>query len=110
MNTSKTCDNGGQKRKSMDRSHNIIDPSSIRTKGCGKRLKSSKEKSTSKSRLCRGCGHRGVSHDKRNCPSLQQGSTIDNHHNSDDDTYEEELASIAGPDNLDNLRKFAKQF
>ncbi|XP_042432199.1 protein FAR1-RELATED SEQUENCE 5-like [Zingiber officinale] len=73
MNIGKTCDNRGQRKKSMDESPNIIDPSLVRTKGCGKRLKSSKEKSTSKSRLCRGCGHRGVSHDKRNCPMLQQG-------------------------------------
>ncbi|XP_074561432.1 protein FAR1-RELATED SEQUENCE 5-like [Curcuma longa] len=96
MNNSRTCNNESQMKKSMDERLGIIDPPYVRTKGCGKRLKSSKEKSTSKSRLCHGCGHRGVSHDKRNCPILQQGSTVDNHHNSDDDTYEEGLASIVG--------------
>ncbi|XP_074583474.1 protein FAR1-RELATED SEQUENCE 5-like [Curcuma longa] len=100
MNNSKKCDHVSQRKKSMDETPVIIDHSLVRTKGCGKRLKSSKEKSTAKSRLCHGCGHRGVSHDKRNCPSLQLGSSIDNHHNSDDDTYEEEMSSIAGFNNI----------
>ncbi|XP_042458601.1 protein FAR1-RELATED SEQUENCE 5-like [Zingiber officinale] len=99
MNISRTCGNGSQRKNSMDEAPNIIDPSSVRTKGCGKRLKSSKGKSISKSRLCRGCGHRGMSHDKRNCPILQQGSII-NHHNSDGDTSKEDLASIAGSNNM----------
>lgn len=34
-------------------------------------LKSSKENSNSNDRQCHGCGCRGVSHDKRNCPNLQ---------------------------------------
>ncbi|XP_074568528.1 protein FAR1-RELATED SEQUENCE 5-like [Curcuma longa] len=94
MNISKKCNNVSQKKKSMDETPVSIDPSSVRTKGYAKRLKSSKEKSTSKSQL------RGVSHDKRNCPILQQRSSIDNHHNSDDDTYEEEMSSIVGSNNM----------
>ncbi|XP_074591173.1 catalase isozyme 2-like [Curcuma longa] len=78
----------------MDEPPVVSDPSLVRTKGCGKRLKSSKEKAVAKSRLCHGCGNRGVSHDKRNCPLLQQGSSIDNQHINDDDTYEP-LASMA---------------
>ncbi|XP_074576130.1 protein FAR1-RELATED SEQUENCE 5-like [Curcuma longa] len=93
MNISKACSIGSQRKNSMDGTLGVIDPSLVRTKGCGKRLKSSKEKAISKSRLCRGCGHRGVSHDKRNCPILQQRSTIDDHDNSDDDTNEEDLTS-----------------
>ncbi|XP_074566345.1 protein FAR1-RELATED SEQUENCE 3-like [Curcuma longa] len=73
LNISKKCNNVSQRKTSTDGTRDIIDPSSVRTKGCGKRLKSSKEKSIPKSRLCHGCGHRGVSHDKRNCPLLQQG-------------------------------------
>ncbi|GER31687.1 FAR1-related sequence 5, partial [Striga asiatica] len=46
----------------------VCDPEPIRTKGCGKRLKSSKEKAISLSaRSCSLCGQRG--HDKRKCPS-----------------------------------------
>ncbi|CAA0825605.1 Protein FAR1-RELATED SEQUENCE 5 [Striga hermonthica] len=46
----------------------VCDPEPIRTKGCGKRLKSSKEKALSQSaRSCSLCGQRG--HDKRKCPS-----------------------------------------
>ncbi|XP_074557556.1 protein FAR1-RELATED SEQUENCE 5-like [Curcuma longa] len=96
INISTKGDSGSQKKKSMDRTAVIIDPSLVRTKGCGKRLKSSKEKAISKSRLCHGCGHRGVSHDKRNCPLLQQGSSISLHNDNDDDTYEEEFPSMAG--------------
>ncbi|XP_042374006.1 uncharacterized protein LOC121967690 [Zingiber officinale] len=100
MNNSKICVDGSQRKKSMDDSLGIIDPSSVRTKGCGKRLKSSKEKSISRSRICRECGHRGVSHDKRNCPILQQKSTEGNYHNSIDDTYEADLTSLAGSNNM----------
>ncbi|XP_042381987.1 protein FAR1-RELATED SEQUENCE 5-like isoform X2 [Zingiber officinale] len=101
MNISRTCNDRSQKKKSVDEGLGIIDPSSVRTKGCGKRLKSSKEKSTSNSRLCRGCGHRGVSHDKRNCLTLQQGgSTEDTNHNIVDDMYEPDLTSIAGSNNM----------
>ncbi|XP_073271500.1 protein FAR1-RELATED SEQUENCE 5-like [Primulina huaijiensis] len=73
MNIDTTLSGGSQSRRATDGTIGIIDPSDIRTKGCGKRLKSSKEKSTSKGRLCRGCGLRGVLHDKRNCPNLQDG-------------------------------------
>ncbi|KAL2516633.1 Protein FAR1-RELATED SEQUENCE [Abeliophyllum distichum] len=46
--------------------HTIHDPSTVRAKGCGKRLKLSKEKSMSKgNRQCRTCGQTG--HDKRTC-------------------------------------------
>ena len=48
----------------------INNPTHVRSKRCGKRLKSSKEIAISNSRLCRGCGLRGQSHDKRNCPKL----------------------------------------
>ncbi|GER33786.1 FAR1-domain family sequence [Striga asiatica] len=45
----------------------VCDPEPIRTKGCGKRLKSSKEKAISQSaRSCSLCGQKG--HDKRKCP------------------------------------------
>ncbi|XP_074561185.1 uncharacterized protein LOC141817439 [Curcuma longa] len=99
MNNGKKCDNGSQRNKSTDGTPVVSDPSLVRTKGCGKRLKSSKEKAVAKSRLCHGCGHRGVSHDKRNCPLLQQGSSIDDHNINDDDTYEP-LGSIAGSNNM----------
>ncbi|XP_042423886.1 protein FAR1-RELATED SEQUENCE 5-like [Zingiber officinale] len=105
MSISTTCSDRSQRKKSIDETLGIIDPFVVRTKGCGKRLKSSKDKSTSNSRLCHGCGHRGVSHDKRNCPNLQQGvssirSNEDNHHISLDDTYEPNLGSIAGSNNM----------
>ncbi|RWR80203.1 protein FAR1-RELATED SEQUENCE 5-like protein [Cinnamomum micranthum f. kanehirae] len=62
---------------SIDNGEGLVDsnvveyhePSHAVTKGCAKRLKSSKENAT-KGRLCRGCNKRGVSHDKRNCPVL----------------------------------------
>ncbi|KZV20430.1 protein FAR-RED IMPAIRED RESPONSE 1-like, partial [Dorcoceras hygrometricum] len=73
INVSRSIDIGCQKNKSMEGVPTIIDPSEIRTKGCGKRLTSSKEKQVSKSRQCRGCGLRGVSHNKRNCPMLHDG-------------------------------------
>ncbi|KAL2471996.1 Protein FAR1-RELATED SEQUENCE [Abeliophyllum distichum] len=52
-------------------SHTIHDPTAVRAKGCGKRLKSSKEKSMSKeNRQCRTCGQNG--HDKRTCPKQNE--------------------------------------
>ncbi|KAL1540606.1 hypothetical protein AAHA92_24934 [Salvia divinorum] len=72
--TTKYCT---QRRKNLDKSINIGDPSQIRTKGCGKRMLSSKEKSTVKPRACRGCGLRRVSHDKRNCPDLYDGYILE---------------------------------
>lgn len=78
MNISRTLNNGSQKKKIMDGVSCIIDPSDVRTKGCGKRLKSSKEKSTSKTRKCHGCERRGVIHDKCNCPNLRDGYALIN--------------------------------
>ena len=51
------------------------EPSQVRAKGCGKRLKRGKEKALGrakkyKARRCHGCGKVGQSHDKRNCPIL----------------------------------------
>ncbi|XP_073057665.1 uncharacterized protein [Primulina eburnea] len=100
VNISRTFSNGSQKKKIMDGVFGITDPSEVRTKGCGKRLKSSKEKSSSKTRICRGCGHRGVSRDKRNCPNLHDRSTVDNRHNNDDNTNEEDFASMTGSNNM----------
>ncbi|XP_042012355.1 protein FAR1-RELATED SEQUENCE 5-like [Salvia splendens] len=74
MGVSPTTEYGSQRRKSSDKAINIGDPCQIRAKGCSKRMLSSKEKSTLKLRACHGCGQRGVSHDKRNCPSLNDGS------------------------------------
>ncbi|KAL2534907.1 Protein FAR1-RELATED SEQUENCE 5 [Abeliophyllum distichum] len=56
--------------------HNTIqDPSYVRAKGCGKRLRSAKEKSMSKqNRQCSGCGQHG--HDKRTCPTLVERSNV----------------------------------
>ncbi|KAL2453217.1 Protein FAR1-RELATED SEQUENCE 5 [Abeliophyllum distichum] len=49
----------------------VQDPSAVRGKGCGKRLKSGKEKSISKqNRQCRICGQQG--HDKRTCPQRNE--------------------------------------
>ncbi|XP_073053593.1 uncharacterized protein [Primulina eburnea] len=100
INTSKTFNSESQKKRTMDVVLGIIDPSEIRAKGCGKRLKSSKEKSISKARLCRGCGSRGVSHDQRNCPISHNGSTIHDHDNNDDNINEEEFASMTGSNNM----------
>ncbi|KAL2533475.1 Protein FAR1-RELATED SEQUENCE [Abeliophyllum distichum] len=62
--------------KSREQSEPIGDPTVIRAKGCGKRLKSSKEKSLSKnSRQCRCCGENG--HDKRTCPRLNDRSNME---------------------------------
>ncbi|XP_073128254.1 protein FAR1-RELATED SEQUENCE 5-like [Henckelia pumila] len=82
--------NASENRRSMDKAIAIIDPCVIRTKGCGKRLKSSKEKATSKGRQCHGCGRRGVSHDKRNCPNLLDKSSANND-NEDDGSDEEDF-------------------
>ncbi|XP_042472371.1 protein FAR1-RELATED SEQUENCE 5-like [Zingiber officinale] len=96
LNISSKNDNQSQRNQGIDGGPSIVDPSLVRAKGCGKRLKSSKETTTSKARLCRGCGHRGVSHDKRNCPLLQQRSNATGKDNTnDDESYEEDLASIA---------------
>ncbi|KAG6387255.1 hypothetical protein SASPL_152442 [Salvia splendens] len=80
MGISPTTIHGSQTRKSLDKTKTIGDPSKIRSKGCGKRMLSSKEKSILKTRACRGCGLRGASHDKPNCPKLQDRSVADDHH------------------------------
>lgn len=48
MNISTTLGSARQSRRAMHETIGIMDHYEIRTKGCGKRLKSSKEKSTSK--------------------------------------------------------------
>ena len=73
MSSSPTTVYGSQKGERSNKSRKIGDSSGIRTKGCGKRMLSSKEKSILKPRACHGCGLRGVSHDKRNCPNLHDG-------------------------------------
>ncbi|XP_073048393.1 protein FAR1-RELATED SEQUENCE 5-like [Primulina eburnea] len=98
LNVNTTLSGGSQSRRATDRAIGIIDPQNIRTKGCGKRLKSSKEKSTSQGRKCRGCGRRGVQHDKRNCPNLQDGSTINNQ-NNEGSSDDEDFGSIDGSNN-----------
>ncbi|GER28482.1 protei far-red impaired response 1 [Striga asiatica] len=66
----------------------VCDPDPIRTKGCGKRLKSSKEKAISQSaRSCSLCGQRG--HDKRKCPSHS------NH--LEDDPYCPDMSKVTNP-------------
>lgn len=72
----KEIDNGGNVvmnkigSKSREESPVVGDPNAVRAKGCGKRLKSSKEKAIYKgSRHCRSYGGHG--HDKRTCPNLQ---------------------------------------
>ncbi|KAF3449880.1 hypothetical protein FNV43_RR05959 [Rhamnella rubrinervis] len=74
----------------------INNPTHVRSKGCGKRLKSSKEMSILKSRFCRGCGLRGQSHDKRNCPKLHERSTMNDFSNDSESANDENLTSEAG--------------
>ncbi|KAL2456614.1 Protein FAR1-RELATED SEQUENCE [Abeliophyllum distichum] len=62
---------------------NIQDPSAVRAKGCGKRLKSGKEKSISKQNSqCRICGQHG--HDKRTCPQ-RSNTEVDQRDDAQDD-------------------------
>ncbi|KAL2558345.1 Protein FAR1-RELATED SEQUENCE [Forsythia ovata] len=70
----KALDDGGiigltrSRNKNTEERITIHDPSFVRAKGCGKRLKSSKEKAMAKSsRQCSACGQNG--HDKRTCPT-----------------------------------------
>ncbi|KAL2525863.1 Protein FAR1-RELATED SEQUENCE 5 [Abeliophyllum distichum] len=66
-----------------EQSHTIHDPSVVRAKGCGKRLKSSKEKSMSRgNRQCGICGQHG--HDKRTCPTRNERSTAIDGRGEDD--------------------------
>ncbi|XP_057810058.1 uncharacterized protein LOC131024560 [Salvia miltiorrhiza] len=90
MSISPTSIYESQIRKSLDKLRNISDPSEIRTKECGKRMLSSKEKSTLKARACHGCGLRGVSHDKRNCPNLHNESIADDRHGNNGKASEED--------------------
>ncbi|KAL2504495.1 Protein FAR1-RELATED SEQUENCE [Abeliophyllum distichum] len=69
---------GSTRYKSITRpdSVTIQDPSAVRAKGCGKRLKSAKEKSISKqNRQCGFCGQHG--HDKRTCLKSHERSNTD---------------------------------
>ncbi|XP_073150671.1 uncharacterized protein [Henckelia pumila] len=86
VNGSRKLSTGKQRKRTVDGAPDILDPLEVRTKGSGKILKSAKEKAISRVRRCNGCGLRGVSHDKRNCPNLRDGSTIDNQYNSDEST------------------------
>lgn len=78
------------------------EPSQVRAKGCGKRLKGGKEKAlgkakNSKTRRCNGCGLIGQSHDKRNCPMIVNMSfaSIPTPNKSSDECY-----SSTGNDNM----------
>ncbi|KAL2486964.1 Protein FAR1-RELATED SEQUENCE [Abeliophyllum distichum] len=63
-------DIGISRNKTREETQVIRDLNPVRAKGCGKRLKSGKEKVLSQSsRQCRACGNSG--HDKRTCPTLQ---------------------------------------
>ncbi|KAL2486248.1 Protein FAR1-RELATED SEQUENCE 5 [Abeliophyllum distichum] len=68
------ADNIGSSRNKItnrEENHTIQDPSAVRAKGCGKRLKLSKEKSIAKRNIqCGICGQHG--HDKRTCPQLNE--------------------------------------
>ncbi|KAL2512113.1 Protein FAR1-RELATED SEQUENCE [Abeliophyllum distichum] len=77
----KDIDTGGEvgmsrnRNKSVEETQVVCDPNPVRAKGCGKRLKSKKEKALSQSnRQCRACGTSG--HDRRTCPTLQ--NSLDN--------------------------------
>ncbi|KAL2485890.1 Protein FAR1-RELATED SEQUENCE 5 [Abeliophyllum distichum] len=79
----KEIDDGGNfgkiKSKSSSQSREvqqvIEDPTGVRAKGCGKRLRSSKEKAMARGiRQCSVCGVNG--HDKRTCPRLNDRSNV----------------------------------
>lgn len=56
--------------QSHDETQVVVDPNYVRTKGCGKWLKSGKEKAMSQpSRKCGACDRNG--HDRRTCPTLK---------------------------------------
>ncbi|KAL2499865.1 Protein FAR1-RELATED SEQUENCE [Abeliophyllum distichum] len=79
---------GSTRYKSITRPNSVTiqDPSAVRAKGCGKRLKSGKEKSISKqNRQCRICGQHG--HDKRTCPQRNEMSNteVDQRDDAQDD-------------------------
>lgn len=64
---------GGQSSTpSITHSERIFnEPKKVRAKGSGKRLKGGKETSTKNDRRCKGCGLKGQSQDKRNCPLIK---------------------------------------
>ncbi|KAL2486569.1 Protein FAR1-RELATED SEQUENCE 5 [Abeliophyllum distichum] len=65
------------RNKSVEETQVVCDPNPVRAKGCGKRLKSGKEKALSRSnRQCRACGTSG--HDRRTCPTLQNRRFVSN--------------------------------
>ncbi|KAL2491144.1 Protein FAR1-RELATED SEQUENCE [Abeliophyllum distichum] len=73
-----------QRGTTREESQQIHDPSAVRAKGCGKRLKSSKEKSMSKgNRQCRTCGQAG--HDKRTCSQRIDRSNADTNTRGEDE-------------------------
>ncbi|XXG56629.1 hypothetical protein AAC387_Pa03g3995 [Persea americana] len=65
-------DDPKRKNKSASPAERYLPPKQAITKGRPKRLKSSEENAKKKDRLCRGCGKRGVAHDRRNCPGLDK--------------------------------------
>ncbi|KAL2470804.1 FAR1-domain family sequence [Abeliophyllum distichum] len=86
----KDIDDGGtiswrqNKNVNCDDSIVILDPNPVRAKGCGKRLKSSKEKAIVKgNRQYCICGH--VGHDKRTCPQVIERCTTDTYQRADSD-------------------------
>ncbi|KAL2542658.1 Protein FAR1-RELATED SEQUENCE 5 [Abeliophyllum distichum] len=81
----------------------IEDPTEVRAKGCGKRLKSSKEKAISRgNRQCGVCG--AVGHDKRTCPNVNfnSRSNMDSFHlnNMPNEPFEDTTFSTIGSSNL----------
>ncbi|KAK9291752.1 hypothetical protein L1049_019702 [Liquidambar formosana] len=49
----------------------LLEPNQVRAKGCGKRIKGGKEKAREQNlKKCNECNQWGLSHDKRNCPTL----------------------------------------
>ncbi|KAL2461313.1 Protein FAR1-RELATED SEQUENCE 5 [Abeliophyllum distichum] len=75
IDTSGEIDMRRNRNKSVEETQVVCDPNPVRAKGCGKRLKSRKEKALSQSnRQCRACDTSG--HDRRTCPTLQ--NSLDN--------------------------------
>ncbi|XP_060673300.1 protein FAR1-RELATED SEQUENCE 5-like [Ziziphus jujuba] len=77
---SNTKSGGISKKASTAHDYEALkNPSAVRAKGCGQRLKRGKEKATNaakyRGRRCNGCGKIGQSHDKRNYPLLNNPSS-----------------------------------
>ncbi|KAL2472055.1 Protein FAR1-RELATED SEQUENCE [Abeliophyllum distichum] len=89
---------------SRSREHPAIqDPTEVRAKGCGKRLKSSKEKAISRgNRQCSVCG--AVGHDKRTCTSsiFNSRSNMDSFdfNNTPNEAFEDTTFSTIGSSTL----------